>query len=410
MLNQWKSSLIGLKKRDEMIAEIEGAIQKNNETLSVMHSEIAGYKRNSRKSQEDGENLTSVLNKLEFEIDYVKRQIGNRAEDKEKLSDSYSIFNKSLSQTEGESSICLQERTAIQAEINAIQKAHIQTTSIVQKLDDDIAEKLKTQSSVSKGAQSSMRSGNKLRHLIHEKESSAANYQNEISVIQLEVLGAENRIESMKNLLAKIVNDITDKNELIAKYEQEIRQNNDSLSKRASEMDSLNKKYDQMTSGSVDSHMGPLEAVIHNLGKSIQLKETECLQLQHYWLKAQNELVTISKKAVEYTDEIQNLRMRLTVLNRKKMVVNNAFETEEKQIREHNRNIRQLQNEMIKINTILSKQSNIFEKLEETNLEMEHKFRHKLKDAELESITLEGQLEKLKEEKEEALIGLLESE
>jgi hypothetical protein len=44
--------------------------------------------------------------------------------------------------------------------------------------------------------------------------------------------------------------------------------------------------------------------------------------------------VTMSKKSVEHTDEIQNLRMRLTVLNRKKIVVNNAFETEETQIKE----------------------------------------------------------------------------
>jgi hypothetical protein len=65
---------------------------------------------------------------------------------------------------------------------------------------------------------------------------------------------------------------------------------------------------------------------------------------------------------------------------------------------------------MVKVNTILSKQSNIYEKLEESNLEMEQKFRNKLKDAELESIELEAHLEKLKGEKEEALQGLIEAE
>jgi hypothetical protein len=68
--------------------------------------------------------------------------------------------------------------------------------------------------------------------------------------------------------------------------------------------------------------MGPLEATIYNLTKAIQLKEKENLELQQYWLRAQNELVTIEKKSSEYTDEIQNLRMRATVLHRKKMVVN----------------------------------------------------------------------------------------
>ncbi|KAI8928706.1 hypothetical protein BC831DRAFT_497372 [Entophlyctis helioformis] len=118
----------------------------------------------------------------------------------------------------------------------------------------------------------------------------------------------------------------------------------------------------------------------------------------------------MTKKSLEITDETQSLKMRLTVLNRKKMVVNNAFETEEKEIREHNRNIRQLQNDMVKINTLLSKQTNVYGQLEEVNLELEQEFRATLKQAEIESIHMETQLEELKEEKSRALTGLVEAE
>ena len=393
-----------------MVMEIESAIKKHEETLSVMNSEIQGYKRTIRKAQEDGENLTSVLNKLDYEIEYVKKQIGARADEKDRLSDSYSIFGKSLAQTENETSGLQQEVVTIQGEMNAVQKAHTQTNIKIHKLEKEIGEKLKVLSSFQKGAQSSQRDGTKLRALIHEKENSIVTYQNEMSAIKLESLNADTRCWSMRNRLKEVDKDLSEKNSLIEKYEQEIRRNNDMLNKKASEMDFLNKKYDQLSSGGADTNMGPLEATIHNLSKSIALKETENLQLQQYWLRAQNELVSMSKTAVEYTDEIQNLRMRLTVLNRKKLVVNNAFETEEKQIKAHNRNIRQLQTEMVKVNTILSRQSDLYDKLEESNLEMEQKFRNKLKDAELESIDMESHLEKLKKDKEESLQGLIESE
>ena len=390
--------------------EIENAITKQNETLAIMNTEIAGYKRTIRKAQEDGENLTSVLNKLEYEIVYIRKQITAKGDEKERLSDQYSIFAKSLSTAENETVGITTESNTVESELNATQKATAQTTLAIQTMERQIAEKLKTLSSFQKGAQSSQRDGNKLRAIIHEKEGSAINYRNEISAIELENLNAESRCNQMKDQLKRIDKEITSKNDLIEKYEQEIRKNHDLLTKRASEMDLLNKKLDQLASNGVDTNMGPLEATIYNLTKSIQLKESECLQLQQYWLRAQNEMVAMSKKGVEHTDEIQNLRMRLTVLNRKKMVVNNAFETEEKQIKVHQRNIRQLQTEMIKVNTILSKQSSIYEKIEESNLEMEQKFRNKLKDAELESIELESKVEKLKEEKEEALQGLIESE
>ena len=56
-----------------------------------------------------------------------------------------------------------------------------------------------------------------------------------------------------------------------------------------------------------------------------------------------------------------------------------TFENEEKEIKEHNRQIKQLQNEMTKINLLLSNQSHIQNKLEENNLELEQEFRSRLK-------------------------------
>jgi hypothetical protein len=56
-----------------------------------------------------------------------------------------------------------------------------------------------------------------------------------------------------------------------------------------------------------------------------------------------------------------------------------SFETEEGQIKDHARNIRTLQNDMIKLNTLLSSQNKKHGKLEEANLEIEQKFRSTLK-------------------------------
>ena len=151
----------------------------------------------------------------------------------------------------------------------------------------------------------------------------------------------------MRDKLRKLDRELGERNEVIEKYEVEIRRRNDELGKKQGEMDLLNKKYDQLTGSTqvyllalprrvlkiVDIHtifgnicqdesVGPLEATIHNLTKLVQAKEKECTQLSHYWLRAQNELVAMSKKSQDVADETQDLRMRLTVLTRKKMVVN----------------------------------------------------------------------------------------
>lgn len=65
---------------------------------------------------------------------------------------------------------------------------------------------------------------------------------------------------------------------------------------------------------------------------------------------------------------------------------------------------------MVKINLLLSQQSNFQSQLEENNLELEQEFRAKLKSAELESVRLEQKIEDINHERERALMGLLESE
>lgn len=375
-----------------------------------MSSEISGYKRAIRKSQDDGENLTLVSNKLENEIDYIKRQIEDLNDEKEKLGERFSVYSKSLEQADKEMNRFQQEKAVVTMEISANQKAMVTNFQATQKLERDVAEKLQMQFSLEKGAKGSQRDGQKLRSSIHEKEFLLATVDNELSKVQLDILNSQGRIKTMRETISKIDEDLNQKNLLTEKYEVEIRRCNDELGKKASEIDTLNKKYEQVTGGNENGHMGTLEATIYNMTKSIQQKEQECFELQKFWLRAQNEMVQMSTNSNEITDETQNLRLRLTVLNRKKMVVNNAFKSEEMESKEHSRNIRQLQNDMVKVNKTLSKQSGVFGQLEESNLELEQMFRARLKEAEIQSIQMETNLDELKAEKEQALTGLVEAE
>ncbi|KAI9098134.1 hypothetical protein DFS34DRAFT_704117 [Phlyctochytrium arcticum] len=410
LLHQWKSSLIGLQRREDILQQVETGIQKNKDTILNMTGEISGFRYSLRQAQEQNETLTVLLNKLEGEVEYIKREIADINEQKEKLKESWTIYTKSLQQTESELTNVLLERQALNLELSAVQKQTQATAVATQKLQSEIAEHLQNQLSISKGQQGTRKDNTLLRQQIHEKEATIAQVQNDLSHIRLDMLNANGRLRGMKDNLTKLDKNLLERNSVIEKYEVEIRRRNDELGKKQSEIDLLNKKYDQLQAKNLDESVGPLEATIHNLSKLIQAKEKECSQLSQFWLRSQNELVGMTKRTAEISDQTQDLRMRLTVLSRKKMVVNNAFETELKEIREHQRNIRQLQNDMVKVNTLLTQQAVSQNRLEENNLGLEQEFRAKLKNAELESIHLEQNLEDLKTEKQRALQGLIEAE
>ena len=65
-----------------------------------MEGEISKFKQTLKKSSQESESLSILVNKLEGEIDYLKRQISSMNDQKDKLKESYALYSKSLAQTE----------------------------------------------------------------------------------------------------------------------------------------------------------------------------------------------------------------------------------------------------------------------------------------------------------------------
>ncbi|KAI9005959.1 hypothetical protein BC832DRAFT_460595 [Gaertneriomyces semiglobifer] len=411
LLHHWKSSLIGLQRREETLQALSAQIQTQKDTLLSMTNELNGFRHSLRAAQETNESLTVLLNKLEKEIERMKREIGRLEAEKDKMKESYGTWSKMLRQTEGELGVVMQERQTLQAELASIQKQTLQTHAATQNLQSQIAELLQNQLSLVKGNQSTRRElTTTLRHEIHEKESVIASVQNDLASTRLEGLNITARVKGMKEQLENLDREITQRNKELERYEVEIRRGNDELTKKQGEMDALNRKYDRLIAKSQDESTGPLEATIHNLLKSLALKQKETVQLSQFWLTSQTHLVHLTKKTSAISESTQDARMKLTVLNRKKMVVDSAFENECKEIKEYQRSIRGLRVQMEKVNGLLGRQVKEQNRLEEGNLGLEQEFRGRLKDAELESLHMEQQLEHLKSEKQKALQGLIEAE
>jgi predicted nuclease with TOPRIM domain len=65
----------------------------------------------------------------------------------------------------------------------------------------------------------------------------------------MEILNFTSGNQLLREQLERIDKQLSELNNLIEGYELEIRRRNDELSKKQGEMDMLNKKYDQLTSG-----------------------------------------------------------------------------------------------------------------------------------------------------------------
>lgn len=72
--------------------------------------------------------------------------------------------------------------------------------------------------------------------------------QNELARIRIDTLNTAAHNEQLKSQLNSVLDMLKEREKLIDKYEVEIRRRNDELEKKQAFVDSLNRKYDALTS------------------------------------------------------------------------------------------------------------------------------------------------------------------
>jgi chromosome segregation ATPase len=378
--------------------------------------EAAACKRSLQGAQERGDTLSSTMERLNTELSSQERQLELLADNKFRLTDSYSMFSKTLQKTESELAKAVKNKGRLQLTLAQIHKNIHLTSSSTQKVEVAIMSELQNQTGIEKQGLGAKRDGTKLKAQIYEKQAHISQLQNEVTRMKVEGLNVGAQNEELRADLEEFEKQVRNQNATVEKFEAEIKRQVDELSKKQSEMDLLNRKFNQLMEqhiaafGAAEGAIGPMEATIHNLQKSIAEQEKESVELQNFWLKAQNDLVNMTKKIEEAREIIADSKMKRAILERKKTIINAQFEREEADICELQRSKRKIDADMIKINVLLSKHSKVQQQLEENNLDLEFEFRGRLKDAEMESLHLEQTIERLRDEKKKALGGLIDAE
>ena len=64
LMQQWKSSLLGMQRRDEALQATQEALRKQKEITVSLNSEIIGYKKSILEQQKKSELLTARMEKV----------------------------------------------------------------------------------------------------------------------------------------------------------------------------------------------------------------------------------------------------------------------------------------------------------------------------------------------------------
>ncbi|XP_069786181.1 coiled-coil domain-containing protein 40 isoform X2 [Narcine bancroftii] len=410
LLEQWKSSLIGMQRRDEVYVAMQEAVRQAKQQVETLKMEIQAYKKLIMKQEERNEFLTTTLNRLMNDINMTQKLITQNLAKQEGLKHEYNTYTRTLQETERLLNKVTLDQNMHQDEVKVLRLQIEKACAIKVELEDKIMAKLQSKLTMNQTQSYLKNLANKLRIQKRQLEIEYANTEKDYAQGILDMNDRKVELSILCKVLEEQNNELNEKNKVISLSEKEIAKRMLVIQNKQSVLNMQNKKIAQLITEMGGHEMSPQELKIKTLTSQIEEHNKEIISMQQCWLRQQHELVTLTQEREKQTVNVELQRKQVTILEQKKIRTENMIQQGLNVKKEIERHMWVLSNDMLKLNTLLTKNNSVKDSLEQMNILMENEFVKSLKDAERQSIAKQQYLDQLKEEKGRQLNSLVEAE
>ncbi|XP_078257419.1 coiled-coil domain-containing protein 40 isoform X3 [Rhinoraja longicauda] len=410
LLEQWKNSLIGMQRRDEVYAAMQEAVRQAKQQVETLKTEIQAYKNFIMKQEERNETLTVSLNRLLNDINMTQKLITQNLAKQEGLKQEYTTYTRTLQETERLLNKATLDQNMQQNEVNVLRIQAEREHATKVELEDKIMAKLQSKLTVNQEHNYLKKMANKFRIQKRQMEIEYANLENDYAQVMLDINDRKVELSIMQKSLVDQNSELNEKNSVISNSEKEIVKRILVIQNKQSVLNMQNKKIAQFIADMGGHEMSPQELKIKTLTIKIEEHNKEIASLQQFWLRQQHELVTLTQEREQQMANVELQRKQVTILEQKKIRTENMIQQGLNVRKDIERHLGVMSNDMVKLNTLLTKNSSLKDVLEKMNVFMENEFVKSLKDTERQSIAKQQYLDQLKEEKERQVNSLVEAE
>ncbi|NWI73390.1 CCD40 protein, partial [Dryoscopus gambensis] len=410
LMDHWNSSLAGMKQRDEAYVVSQELLSNYRRDLKSLEGDIHGCGKSIRKEEEKNENLVTLLNRSQNDASMTRKLIAQCLLEQEALQVQTGTYTRVLQETEQALSRTKMDQAAHLNELLSIRKGIEKGTSVKEQLESEIMAKLQDQMMSNKAAKHFSQLAEKLRNRKSNLELHFYKVENDVAQIILNATNTSCRLTVHEKTLREVDKEIKNMNELIACQESEIAKSRLLADKKGGVICLYNKKLEMLLAQQGGQELGPLELEINQLNKEIEECSSEVMTLQKHWLSEQKELVKLTRERDEQITSLDTLQRQIIIMQQRKLRMENEIQQEIKEQKDVERHMKNISNDLIKLNVLINKNNSSFEELQNGKIVTENEFLHSLKAAEKESVEMQERHSQLTEEKERLLNSLVEAE
>lgn len=415
LLQQWRSSLVGMQRRDEALQNVQQALKEQAEMELAVESEIRGLHNSIKCQQERNEQQSALRDRNDKEMTHLNSNMTAIKQDREKLMDQFNVLKRSMDAateetTKHHASIAdhEQQHQVVEKQVQQVSRDH---TALCTQVDEENSE----QTTLDRGAANSNKRIKRMREEISGKEVETQNLHNEIARVTVDSLNTKAHNQMLKDRHKQLSEDLSEREKLIEQYEQEIRKRHHQIEKKQLYVDRLNREYDEKRTkleneaGEADVQ-GPQEAKIKHMKKAIADITKECADMQKDWIQKQTLLLSVSSDTDHLRTHLNEQKHRKMVLEQKRVRIEASLESQQKEIKELENAMKHLRFDMDRMNGAIVKSDGRSQALDNSNKMMETEFVAKLKEIEAQCLGMEASVGQVREEKVAMTQDILEAE
>ncbi|NXE82848.1 CCD40 protein, partial [Cochlearius cochlearius] len=410
LMSHWNSSLAGMKQRDEAYIAAQELLSKYRHDLKSLETDIHGCRKSIRKEEEKNELLVTILSRSQNNANTTKKLLAQCLSRQEALKVESGTYTRVLHETEQALNRIKMDQAARLSELLSISKDIEKGTDAKEQMQNEIMAKLQDQMMSSKAAKHFSQLAAKLHRRKTDLELHFSKVENDVAQVILNATHTNCRLTILQKTLCELDKEIKNIHDLISCRESEIAKCSLLTENRRRVISQYNKRLEMILSQQGGQELGPLEIEINKLTKEIEECNSEVMTLQKYWLNLQKELVKLTHEREEQIASLDMLKKQITVMQQKKVRTENEIQQETKEQKDIERHMRNMSNDLTKLNVLINKNNSSFEELQYGNIITENEFVRSLKAAEKESVEMEEKHSQLTEEKERLLNSLVEAE
>ncbi|NXS37954.1 CCD40 protein, partial [Pomatostomus ruficeps] len=410
LMDHWNSSLAGMKQRDEAYVVTQELLSNYRRDLKSLEGDIHGCGKSIRKEEEKNENLVTLLNRSQNDASVTRKLIAQCLLEQEALQVQTGTYTRVLHETEKALSRTKMDQAARLNELLSIRKGIEKGTCVKEQLESEIMAKLQDQMISSKVAKHFSQLAEKLRNRKSDLELHFYKVENDVAQIILNATTTSCRLTVHQKTLCEVDKEIKTMNSQIACQESEIAKCRLLADRKGGVICLYNKKLEMLLAQQGGQELGPMEIEINQLNKEIEECSSEVMTLRKYWLNEQKELVRLTREREEQITSLDMLQKQIIIMQQRKLRMENEIQQEIKERKDVERHMKNMSNDLIKLNVLINKNNSSFEELQNGKMVTENEFMHSLKAAEKESVEMQERHSQLVEEKERLLNSLVEAE